>query len=251
VRILITLKYDMTIETQLLRSTQHALYASHQYQGSSKAVEHTIILLVSYVILVAVAAYFLRYSACNLYELPISPTERQQTLIKVAIVILLGILGVFALFDDSWTDRTWFYYAICNLLVAAFIYVYQLIKRYVLYLCTIMIMLVAVDCALFAHSATRDSSRLDLVINLVGAVEGWAVVWAMYVFGQLMVYNWDISRKSQNYCFFILAVIVVVLWTVGKKLNSPANWLNFLGFWIVSLSLLALMFVRQKGSFWT
>jgi hypothetical protein len=84
---------------------------------------------------------------------------------------------------------TWLYYGLCNLLFTAFIAVYHNRKQYSLIAAAVLNVLVAVDAEFLAMNAILDDSKSYFLINLAGAVSGWALIWAFYVIGQVVVYK--------------------------------------------------------------
>ena len=82
-------------------------------------------------------------------------------------------------------------------------------------------------------------------------MEGWGLIWALYVIGQVFVYKFDMSRSSQNITFFISAVVLIIIRVFSPHFNAHIKLLDFLGFLIVTIGLLILMFTEQRKSFWT
>lgn len=108
--------------------------------------------------LLLVAIFYLRQATCFLYNLPTSPTQNQQIFIFIVVIAIMGGLGFFAAIEYQWSSRAWLLYAICNLLLAAFIFAYQTARRLSLIIsCMIMIGL-AIACYYFFRRLAYDGN---------------------------------------------------------------------------------------------
>lgn len=82
----------------------------------------------------------------------------------------------------------------------------------------------------------------------MGVVEAWAIIWALYVLGQLMVYECNMSHQIQTICFFVVAITIFILiafWHVHRH----ASWSDMTGYIISGCVLLALMFFRNFNQY--
>jgi hypothetical protein len=242
----------MFLRDHLFSSSVHELYASHLGGGTAMTAPQTVLLVISFAVLVAVLIYSLNYALIDRFQIPISPSYKQERAILIAVVVVLGGVGIYGLFTGSWGNATWIYYSVCNFLLGAFVFVYYHINhRYILIFSVVIMVCLAIEVELLAHSVANSNPSLDLLISLVGAVVGWAYIWTLYVIGQMMVYDCSVSRKSQTICFFVAALIVIVLEIIGKRYSTGSNWLSFIGFIVTTIALTVLMYLRQEKSCWT
>ena len=124
--------------------------------------------------------------------------------------------------------------------------VYHNRKQYSLIVSAVLIVLVAVDAEFLAMNAILADKNSYGLINLAGAVSGWALIWAFYVIGQVVVYKCEIQRKWQNFLFFVGASLLIVFRVVGLKPFGRIIMLHEVGFMLTSIPLTVLMFLRQK-----
>lgn len=113
--------------------------------------------------------------------------------IFIVAIAIMGGVGFFAAVDWRWGSRAWLLYAICNLLMAAFIFAYQSAKRLSLIFSSIIMVGLGITFYWFFRRLAIDGSG-ETVLNFVGVVEAWALIWALYVLGQLMVYECNMNR---------------------------------------------------------
>ena len=154
---------------------------------------------------------------------------------------------MYAALDKTWSIHTWYIYAACNLLFAFFIYVYQTTYRQTLLFATILMFILLGVIVFLSYHSYSNTPHLIILNNLLSAEEGWALVWSLYTFSQLLVYKFDVSRKTQNILFFILLAVIVGL----RIWKSPYAFDNLIGYFVVIVALVMLMFMSQKDSFFT
>jgi len=236
------------------------MYAEHHLLRVHEAVTHfaashgaapsgsVTIMVITFVVLAVVAAIYLRGSGIGHKDIPISPSDGQQNLILLVVVVLLGIAGVLALFEGSWTYSTWIYYGIGNLMLAAYIYVMSAqATKYYLVLATVFIVIFAVIAGVLGEGVFSNSRHYFILINVVEAIEGFGLIWALFVIGQVMVHSCDMSRKTQTVLFFIVAIILVIL----RLLSTNFRMLYMIGYLVATIGLLLLMFDHQRRSIFT
>jgi D-alanyl-lipoteichoic acid acyltransferase DltB (MBOAT superfamily) len=87
-----------------------------------------------------------------------------------------------------------------------------------------------------------------LVRNLVGAVEAWAIIFALTTIGQVFVYDMGFHKKCQVFVFYISALLILgglVVWNQA----GHANFEEQIGFLFTSVVLLILTLLNvQKTS---
>ena len=194
---------------------------------------------------------FLNNVTSMLYEIPISSTNsKQKTILAIAIIFLLGS-GLYAVIAGAWSNMTWYYFGGASLFFGIYLWVYQTGKDYTLLLSSILMILVAAACYLLSVGTFHDSHNLVILANIVGVAEGWALIWALYVLGQLMIYKFDMSRKSQNIFFFIAAIVLIIIRILSPSFNGKISIVHFIGFLLMTVILLILMFTEQRKSFFT
>jgi hypothetical protein len=162
--------------------------------------------LVSFIVLVVVAIFYIKNSLSS-FIIPISPTEEQRRFIFILVICIMGGIGLYAAIEHLWGSHPWIYYAVFNLLLAGFIFIHQTTNSLSLIISCILMGFLAFGSYWLFH----ETSQNWIVHVLVGAVEAWALLWFLYVLGQVMVYECGLSRKLQNVCFFITALVVMVL----------------------------------------
>lgn len=158
----------------------------------------------------------------------------------------MGAIGVFATIDSLWGERTWLYYAIFNLLLAAFIFAYQTAKGYSLMLSCIIMTFLAIVAYCFLSRVAYDGKNI-LILSVAGAIEAWAILWFIYVIGQVMVYDCNMDRKGQSICFFITSIIfltIVAFWHI----RDHGSWSGLIGFIASGIILLIFVFFRHYNS---
>ena len=197
------------------------------------------------------AIAFLNNVTSMLFEIPISsPTSKQRAVLVVAIV-LIGVAGLYAIIVGAWSSQTWYFFAASCFFFGIFLWVYQTAKEYTLLFSSILMILVAVACYLLASGSAHDSPKRLILTNLVGAAEGWAWIWALYVIGQVFIYKFNMSRKSQNISFFIAAIVLILVRLFMPAFNGHVKIVDFIGFLIMTIALLILMFTEQRKSVFT
>lgn len=202
----------------------------------------------TFILLAVVAAVYLRGDGIWNNDIPISPSGKQQNIIIIVAVVLLGVSGVIALFDGSWSQNTWIYYGVANLMFAGYIYVMSAkAGKYYLVFSAIFMVAFAGLTGVLGEAVISESSNYLILINLVEAVEGFGLIWSLFVLGQVAVYSCDMNRKTQTVLFFIVAIVLVVLrlWTTHFRM------LEMIGYLLVTIGLLILMFKYQRESLFT
>lgn len=140
----------------LLRDTHEALVETSAWNDTIPPSGRLIIFLVSYGILVIVALTWLRFATCELSMIMISPSECQQWFIYISIIVLQGVIGVYAVIDSYWILEVWLAYGLCNLFIAAFIFIYQLSSTFSLPLSAIVISIASYVFAVFILRLGHD-----------------------------------------------------------------------------------------------
>jgi hypothetical protein len=203
------------------------------------------VLVLSFAALIAMAVFYLRDATYERFRIPISPSFTQELYIMGGVVTVLGAVGIYALIHSSWGNATWVFYTIVNLLIAGYIYNYQLKYKYQLTVSALIMIVITVECYFLAHSVTLANPHLQALISLIGVVEGWSSIWSMYVMSQAMVHDCGVNKKTQTVLFFVKALVIIGLEVLGKRYSTGPNWLNFIGFLVAAIGLTVLMFLRQ------
>ena len=123
-----------------------------------------------------------------LFQLPITPTERQQTIIFIIVILMLQITGIYAYFSASWSQGTWYIYGTSNILLGLFIYAYQTGMKYTIAVATLLIQLLTLSNFLLNINILKDNPQMTLLINIGGAIEGWNLVWTLYMMSKVAVF---------------------------------------------------------------
>ena len=123
----------------------------------------------TFLILVTVTLCLIKKITSGFYQLPISPTDKQQKIIFAVVVSILGIVGIYSIFFGTWTGSTWAFYGLTNLLLAGFMYAYQTEKEHTLIVSSILMVLTSIFSVLLAEGINRDNP-LSGILNLVGIV---------------------------------------------------------------------------------
>ena len=155
------------------------------------------------------------------------------------------MIGIYAFFFGTWTTPTWWYYGLTNFLLAIFIYSFQTDKEHTLIVSSIFMILTSIFSILLAEGINRDNPQ-SLILNLVGIIEGWSTVWALYVLNQYWFYSYRVTQKKQNRIFFITAIIIALALTASKVFLTKLNFINIIGLILANCVLLYLMFRRQN-----
>jgi hypothetical protein len=170
-------------------------------------------LIVPYGVLLIISFFFHRKSIESQLAFPIYPLPslESQTIIYVLVVGFLGFVGIWAAVGDVWTAYDWILFAVANVLLALYVFFYQLTSRFTLLLTTIASVALAIDVEwLFIQTDDMPDDLTGIVIrNFVGAVGAWALIYALLTFGQLLVHTIGINKKFQAVCFFISGVLLV------------------------------------------
>ena len=159
--------------------------------------------------------------------------------------------GLWSIIKGAWSTHTWIFFGICCAMFALWLFVYQTMKKYTLVFASIIMIILAASSYELSIGSVHDSAHLTVLNNIIGVFEGWALIWTLYVIGQMMIINFDISRKSQNICFFIAAIVLIILRVLSPHLNGHINIVNLIGFLIMSIILLIICFMAQKNSLFT
>jgi hypothetical protein len=248
--------------TEIVNSDSYInlMYAEHHLLRVHEAVTHfassngaalsgsAVIMIISFVVLAVAAAVYLRGQGIAHKDIPISPSDGQQNLIVIIAVALLGIAGIMALFEGSWTYQTWIYYGIGNIMLAGYIYIMSTkATKYYLALAAVFIVIFAALAGVLGEGVFSNSNHYFILINIVEAVEGFSLIWALYVLGQVMVHDCDMSRKTQTVIFFIVAILLVIF----RLYTTHFRMLYMIGYLIATIGLLFIMFDHQRRSIFT
>ena len=156
------------MEHHLLRQTHLMTQQTHLKINAAPPGGSLPTMIVSFAILAAVAFYYLREGTVSKHRIPISPSSKQQFYIIIGVVALLGVSGVMALIGHSWTTSTWIYYAVCNLLLAGYIYCYQKDFKYCLWVATVLMFIFESWAVVVSQGITFNSPHTFLLINFIG-----------------------------------------------------------------------------------
>ena len=133
-------------------------------------------------------------------------------------------------------------------MLAGYIYIMSSkFSRYYLVLAAVFIVIFAILTGLLGAGVASNSNHYWILINLVEAVEGFGLNWALYVIGQTLVHDCSLSRKTQTILFFIVAIILVIL----RLLSTNFQMLYMIGYLVSTIGLLLLMFEHQRRSLFT
>lgn len=211
-------------------------------------------LIVPYAVLLVVSFIFHRKSIESQIAFPIYPlpTLHPQTIIYYLVVAFLGVIGIFAALGDLWTAYDWILYLVANILVALYIFLYQLTSRFTLFLTSIVAVALAIDVQwLFIETSSMQNGFSNLVVrNLVGAVGAWAMIYALLTVGQFLVYTVGFNKTFQAICFFIAGILLLGGISFWNK-SSYCEWDEVVGFTAVGMILLifcAMNTHRNKSS---
>lgn len=149
----------------LIRVAHQTVMAIHQAETAETSTSF-LYFIASLVVLLVVAVLYLNNSIYASFIIPVSPSEEQRRLIFIIVICLMGGIGFYAAIDHLWHSQTWLHYAIFNLLLALFIFVYQTTKGFSLILSCILMGCLAVDSYWLFHE-TGDNAIIHV---LVGAV---------------------------------------------------------------------------------
>jgi hypothetical protein len=103
--------------------------------------------LASYILLLVVSFFFHRKSITAQLSFPIYPLPgvEPQNLIYYLVILFLGIIGAFSAIGNYWTAYDWILYAMANILLALYVFLYQLSSQFTLLITSIAAILLAID----------------------------------------------------------------------------------------------------------
>lgn len=155
------------------------------------------------------------------------------------VVGFLGFVGVWAALGNVWTAYDWILFAVANVLLALYVFFYQLTSRFTLFLTTIASLALAIDLEwLFIETADMADGIPGIVIrNFVGAVGAWALIYALLTMGQFLVHTLGINKKFQAVCFFVTGILLVAGIAYWNK-TAHCEWNELIGFIAVGVLLL-------------
>lgn len=198
-------------------------------------------LIVPFGLLLIISFFFHRKSIESQLAFPIYPLPslESQTLIYMLVVGFLGFVGIWAAVGDEWTAYDWILFSVANVLLALYVFFYQLTSRFTLFLTTIASVALAIDLEwLFIVTADMTDGLPGIVIrNFVGAVGAWALIYALLTLGQFLVYTVGINKKFQAVCFFVAGILLVAGIAYWNK-AVYCNWNELIGFLAVGVLLL-------------
>lgn len=198
-------------------------------------------LIVPYALLLIISFCFHRKSIESQITFPIYPLPslQSQTFIYYAVVIFLGLVGVYAAVGDYWTAYDWILYSAANILLSLYVFLYQCTSKFTLLLTTLASLALAIDLQwLFIETTDMGQTFGDVIIrNFVGAVGAWAVIYALLTMGQFFVYTIGINKKFQSICFFISAILLIAGIAFWNK-TSYCEWNEAIGFIAVGVFLI-------------
>ncbi len=208
--------------------------------------------LLPYGILLAVSFIFYSKSVTAQMAFPVYalPDAAMQKLIYFLVVGFLGAIGAYVAYGDYWTAYAWILYAVANLLIALYLFLYQTAKRFTLFLTALVSVALAVTMQwLFIETADLKTDIEDLIIrNLVGAVLAWSIVYALITVGQVMVHELGLNKKCQTVFFYIAAIGIFVGLAVWNK-QKYAKWEELIGYFVCAgLLLLFAAFNVKRNS---
>jgi hypothetical protein len=101
----------------------------------------------TYLLLLVVSFFFHRKSVTAQLSYPIYPlaNEGPQNYIYYTLIAFLGVIGVYMTFGDYWTAYDWILYAVVNILLSVYVFLYQVTSRFTLFLTSIAAVLLAVN----------------------------------------------------------------------------------------------------------
>jgi hypothetical protein len=168
------------------------------------------------------------------------------------VIILFGVVGIYAAVGDLWSAYDWILYAVANILLAVYVFLYQCPSRFTLFVATLAALALAIDLQwLFIQTKDMTDGTGDLIIrNFVGAVGAWAIIYTLLTMGQFFVHTLGINKTFQAICFFILGILLIAGIAYWNK-SSYCQWNEAIGFIAVGVLLLlfaALNTHRNKSS---
>jgi hypothetical protein len=179
------------------------------------------------------------------------PSDFFQKVIYFVVLAFIAATGIYVLLGDYWTAYAWILFAVSNILITLYIFLYQLGNKFALFLTALDAIALGVALQwLFIETAGMQSGFNNLVIrNFVGAVEAWGIFYALITIGQVIVHELSFGKKCQAIFFYILGILFLVLLTLWNK-SKYAQWNELIGFIVVEvlLILLATFHIHQNSS---
>jgi len=183
--------------------------------------------LIPYGVLVLTSILYFSKSVSAQMNYPVYPlpSEKMQKIIYFIVLLLIGVVGGYAAYDDNWIAYAWILYAVANVLLALYLFLYQTGKRITLFVTAIVSILISVVIQwLFIETYDMTSNFNDVLIrNFVGAIEAWAIVYCMITLGQVMVHEIGLNKKCQVYFFFIFSIILLIALAFWNR-KTYAQW---------------------------
>lgn len=157
----------------------------------------------------------------------------------------MGIIGVYITFGNYWTAYDWILYAVANILLSVYVFLYQVNVRFTLLLTSIAALLLAVNLQwLFIETSDMGERNEEVIIrNLIGAVGAWGLIYALMTIGQFFVHTIGFNKTFQSIGFFIAGILLlfgIAFW--NKK--SYCGWTELIGF--ISVGALLLIFCASN-----
>lgn len=156
-------------------------------------------------------------------------------------MVFLGLVGIYAAVGDYWTAYDWILFSVGSVLLALYVFLYQLTSRFTLFLTSFVSVALAVDLQwLFIETTGMgDAFGEKLIRNFVGAVGAWALIYALLTLGQLFVHTIGVNKTFQAIAFFIAGILLIGGIAYWNK-TSYCQWDEAIGF--ISVGVLLLLF---------
>lgn len=198
---------------------------------------------ITYVVLILVSIFFHQKSVTAQLSFPIYPlpSEGPQNIIYYTVVVFMGVIGVYNTFGNYWTTYDWILYAVANILLSLYVFLYQVTSRFTLFLTSIAALLLAVNLQwLFIKTSDMGEKNEEIVIrNLIGAVGAWGLIYAVMTIGQFLVHTVGFNKKFQSIGFFIAGFLLLFGIAYWNR-TSYCGWIELIGF--ISVGALLLIF---------
>lgn len=95
--------------------------------------------LISFLVLAIIAFFSLKSYACEKFAIPVLLYKDEMFYLNLTMVLIMGGVGLSAVIDKTWHQTLWLYYAISNLLIAAYILFYHRGFGYALFFSTVFL----------------------------------------------------------------------------------------------------------------
>jgi hypothetical protein len=172
-------------------------------------------------LILLIAVYFFHHKFIESHNsFPVDTMPSHLTPIFYSVVIFMGLAGLFAVVGDYWSSYAWLLYLFTNLLIALYVFLYQLVSIPSLFIAMLISILLSFILEwLFIETGQFDDLSINIITrNLVGAVEAWAILYALLTTGQFFVYSVGIHKKFQFICFFLVGIALILLIAVWNSM---------------------------------